>query len=267
MLSSTILLTMSCFKIKRRLGTTIHVSKYTKFDIDRSARTSFPEVVYGEGKTAPQIADIINRVHLHEMEGGVGGKPLITTRVSKDQYESIAGMLKDFVWDVKYYPEARLIATWAKSESDSIEINDIPAKVSVLMAGTSDFRIAEEAAITLELSNIRTVERVYDVGVAGIYRLLDALPKFQDSDCIIVCAGMDGALPSVVGGLVKCPIFAVPTSIGYGAAFGGISPLLTMLNTCAPGVSVVNIDNGFGAAVCAFKSCNITLRNSIGQAM
>lgn len=127
--------------------------------------------------------------------------------------------------------------------------------VAILAAGTSDLDVAEECALLLELTNgdaIR-VERVYDVGVAGIHRLFQQLPRIRDCDCAVVVAGMDGALPSAVGGLIKAPVIACPTSVGYGAAFGGIAPLLTMLNSCAPGVSVVNIDNGFGAAVMAHK--------------
>eukprot|EP01035_Chromulina_nebulosa_P020849 gene20849-27020_t len=137
----------------------------------------------------------------------------------------------------------------------------IPGKVSILCAGTSDINIAEEAACLLELSGIDKVIRVYDVGVAGIHRLFNNISLFQDSEVVIVCAGMDGALPSVVGGLVQAPVIAVPTSIGYGASFSGVSALLTMLNSCSPGVTVVNIDNGFGAAVTAYKIINKINRN------
>lgn len=128
-------------------------------------------------------------------------------------------------------------------------------RVVVATAGTTDLEVAEEAAVTLEAAGC-DVDRVYDVGVAGLHRILKALPTLRHPGvgCVIVCAGMDGALPSVVGGLVSVPVIAVPTSIGYGASFGGVSALLTMLNTCSPGVSVVNIDNGFGAAAVAFKS-------------
>jgi NCAIR mutase (PurE)-related protein len=123
-----------------------------------------------------------------------------------------------------------------------------------LTAGTSDYLVAAEAEVLLRLSSPHSeVLKIQDVGVAGIHRLLDQVPAFSDADVIIVVAGMDGALPSVVGGLVKCPVVAVPTSVGYGAAFAGVAPLLTMLNSCSPGVSVVNIDNGFGAAVVAHK--------------
>jgi pyridinium-3,5-biscarboxylic acid mononucleotide synthase len=135
-------------------------------------------------------------------------------------------------------------------------------RVVVATAGTTDIMVAEEAAVTLEASDV-VVDRIYDVGVAGLYRIINALPKLNHPNvgCIIVCAGMDGALPSVVGGLVHVPVIAVPTSIGYGAAFHGVSALLTMLNSCAPGVGVVNIDNGFGAAALAYKCVHINNRN------
>lgn len=141
----------------------------------------------------------------------------------------------------------------AKKEISSTEA--LPSKkVVIACAGTTDLPVAEEAAITLEAAGCG-VTRVYDVGVAGLHRIINALPKLRDPEvgCVIVCAGMDGALPSVVGGLVSVPVIAAPTSVGYGAAFGGVSAMLTMLNSCAPGVGVVNIDNGFGAAALAFK--------------
>lgn len=127
-------------------------------------------------------------------------------------------------------------------------------KIVVACAGTTDLPVAEEAAVTLEAAGC-SVDRIYDVGVAGLHRIINALPRLRDEDvdCVIVCAGMDGALPSVVAGLVNTPVVAVPTSIGYGASFGGVSAMLTMLNSCAPGVGVVNIDNGFGGAALAFK--------------
>lgn len=147
----------------------------------------------------------------------------------------------------------------SNSISRNININEIPktgigTKIIVACAGTTDIPIAEEAAITLETAGCHT-ERIYDVGVAGLHRIINAIPKLchPDVGCVIVCAGMDGALPSVVAGLVSTPVIAVPTSVGYGASFGGVSAMLTMLNSCAPGVAVVNIDNGFGAAALAHK--------------
>lgn len=135
-----------------------------------------------------------------------------------------------------------------------LERLDSNKSIVVATAGTTDLPVAEEAAVVLEAANCK-VDRIYDVGVAGLHRIIGALPRLRDPNvgCVIVCAGMDGALPSVVGGLVSVPVVAVPTSIGYGASFGGVSAMLTMLNSCAPGVAVVNIDNGFGAAAFAFK--------------
>lgn len=163
---------------------------------------------------------------------------------------------------IKYKSLARIICMHAKVPTlttnivgGNIDITSQSEKrVVVATAGTTDISVAEEAAVTLEASDV-TVDRIYDVGVAGLHRIINALPKLTHPNvgCIIVCAGMDGALPSVVGGLVQVPVIAVPTSIGYGASFQGVSALLTMLNSCAPGVGVVNIDNGFGAAALAYK--------------
>ncbi len=160
---------------------------------------------------------------------------------------------------IEYNPLARIICMRANIPSttnadDGHLTRPCKKRVVVATAGTTDIMVAEEAAVTLEASDV-PVDRIYDVGVAGLHRIINALPKLTHPDvgCIIVCAGMDGALPSVVGGLVQVPVVAVPTSIGYGAAFQGVSALLTMLNSCAPGVGVVNIDNGFGAAALAYK--------------
>ena len=161
---------------------------------------------------------------------------------------------------IEYYVDARIVVM-KPLESIQIQQNQLqqkPMKTIVLVtAGTTDIPVAEEAAVTLQAAGC-TIERVYDCGVAGLHRIIQALPKLTHPNvgCIIVCAGMDGALPSVVGGLVKGPVIAVPTSIGYGASFGGVSALLTMLNTCSPGVAVMNIDNGFGAAAFAYKCIN-----------
>jgi len=159
---------------------------------------------------------------------------------------------------ITYYQTAKIISMTANHFLSNDTTITSPLNGSrrfvVACAGTTDLPVAEEAAVTLEVAGCE-VDRIYDVGVAGLHRIINALPRLQHDDvvCVIVCAGMDGALPSVVGGLVKVPVIAVPTSIGYGAAFSGVSPLLTMLNSCAPGVGVVNIDNGFGAAALAFK--------------
>lgn len=159
-----------------------------------------------------------------------------------------------------YHETAQIISMKASALNNdskietSTEVTAPRTRVVVACAGTTDLPVAEEAAVTLEAAGCK-VDRIYDVGVAGLHRIVNALPKLRDPSvgCVIVCAGMDGALPSVVGGLVSVPVIAAPTSVGYGAAFGGVSALLTMLNSCAPGVGVVNIDNGFGAAALAFK--------------
>ena len=154
---------------------------------------------------------------------------------------------------IEYFKDARIVAMKASGTND---LPPLPStRVVVVTAGTTDIYVAEEAAVTLEATRGCHVDRIYDAGVAGLYRILRALPTLTHPDvgCVIVCAGMDGALPSVVGGLVSVPVIAVPTSIGYGVSFGGISAMLTMMNSCSPGVGVVNIDNGFGAAALAYK--------------
>jgi pyridinium-3,5-biscarboxylic acid mononucleotide synthase len=160
---------------------------------------------------------------------------------------------------IKYHDVARMVSMKANALTKTTDSNArstfaLNGAVAVVTAGTTDIPVSEEAAITLEAAGC-TVDRIYDCGVAGLHRIIRALPRLTHSDisCIIVCAGMDGALPSVVGGLVRAPVIAVPTSVGYGASFSGVSALLTMLNSCSPGVSVVNIDNGFGAAAFAYK--------------
>lgn len=155
---------------------------------------------------------------------------------------------------ITYHDMARIISMKASSLESKDFAPSNPPRVVVACAGTTDLPVAEEAAVTLEAAGCE-IERVYDAGVAGLHRIINALPRLRDPavQCVIVCAGMDGALPSVVGGLVSVPVIAVPTSIGYGASFGGVSAMLTMLNSCAPGVGVVNIDNGFGAAALAYK--------------
>lgn len=202
-------------------------------DHHRSLRTGIPEVIYGAGKTPEQIAAIVNR-----MMANTGSA--IVTRASRPAVEAV---LAD-------YPQARDHAV-----AHLIAVGDFPPPapspfVAVVSAGTSDLPVAEEAALIVELLGTR-VERVYDVGVAGVHRLLDKRDLLWRAACVIAVAGMEGALATVIGGLVDCPTIAVPTSIGYGVSFNGLAALLSMLNSCAPGVSVVNIDNGFGAGVCA----------------
>lgn len=203
---------------------------YATLDLHREKRTGFPEVVFGEGKPAAQIAAIMKRLAEH-------ADRVLATRVSPEKAAVVAAEVSG----VTYHETARAL-TWFKKPILRVR----EGYVAVVCAGTSDLPVAEEAAVTLESMGSH-VERVYDVGVAGIHRLFRRLDTIRGAAVIVVVAGMEGALASVVGGLVDKPILAVPTSIGYGANFGGLSALLTMLNSCAPGVSVVNIDNGFGA--------------------
>jgi NCAIR mutase (PurE)-related protein len=205
---------------------------FAQLDIDRERRTGFPEVIYGEGKTAEQITAIFQKFMEHSDR-------VLATRVSKDKAEQI----KQTIDGLSYHVEARVL-TWFENDEARTPKGD--EYITVVCAGTSDLPVAEEAALTAESMGCR-VERVYDVGVAGIHRLFRRLELIRGSSAIVVAAGMEGALTSVIGGLVAKPVIAVPTSIGYGASFNGIAALLAMLNSCAPGVSVVNIDNGFGA--------------------
>jgi len=204
-------------------------------DLSREKRAGFPEAVYAAGKTPDQVCAIFGK--LFEANGKA-----LATRCSD---EIMSRLEKEFP-DVNIDRSSRM--AWMRSD---IELCP-SGKVSVIAAGTSDMSVAEEAALTLEFSGYMP-ERIYDVGVAGIHRLFERLAKFANSDVVIVVAGMEGALPSVVGGLVSCPVIAVPTSVGYGASFNGLAALLGMLNSCSAGVTVVNIDNGFGAAAAAVR--------------
>ncbi|MCD8348273.1 MAG: nickel pincer cofactor biosynthesis protein LarB [Lachnospiraceae bacterium] len=263
------------------------VGNYADIDLHRSVRQGMPEVIYGEGKTAEQIVGILRAMT------GRGVKNIMVTRLSEEKEEQVRAALKaqrvkisspavlpegqgcnptraervaienrcamdgavensaaknnaaDQQISLRYDPTSRIaIANPEETEKTG--------KVVVVAAGTSDLPVAEEAAITAELYGSH-VERVYDVGVAGLHRLLHRLPVLEDANVIIAVAGMEGALVSVIGGLVACPVIGVPTSVGYGANFGGLAALLSMLNSCASGVSVVNIDNGFGAGVLAAR--------------
>jgi NCAIR mutase (PurE)-related protein len=203
---------------------------FARVDHHRAVRQGFPEVVLGLGKTPAQVAAIASEIASRQTS-------LLITRAGEDTYAAVRAALPDAV----YYAEARII---------SLRQGDVaPGKgrILVVSAGTSDLPVAEEAALTAELMG-NDIERLYDVGVAGIHRLLGQRERLDAARVIVVVAGMEGALPSVVSGLVSVPVIAVPTSIGYGASFGGVAALLGMLNSCASGVSVVNIDNGFGAA-------------------
>jgi pyridinium-3,5-biscarboxylic acid mononucleotide synthase len=206
---------------------------FARIDHHRSIRQGFPEVVLGLGKTPKQIAAIAAQIVER-------GSTLLITRATLDAFEAVRQVLPA----VTYNPDALLISL---KQQDVVPGRGL---VLIVAAGTSDLPVAEEAACTAELMG-NEVDRLYDVGVAGLHRLLGERVRLQAARVIIVIAGMEGALPSVVSGLVATPVIAVPTSIGYGASFGGIAALLGMLNSCASGVSVVNIDNGFGAATVA----------------
>lgn len=210
------------------------VGNYADIDLHRAMRQGMPEVIYGESKTVEQILGIAGAMK----EKGI--QNILITRVSQEKADQIAQSM-----ELEYDPTSR-IGIVNRCETSK------RGKIVVVAAGTSDLPVAEEAAVTAELYG-NYVERVYDVGVAGIHRLLHRLPVLEDANVIVAVAGMEGALVSVIGGLVTCPVIGVPTSVGYGANFGGLAALLSMLNSCASGVSVVNIDNGFGAGVLASK--------------
>lgn len=203
---------------------------FAQLDIDREKRTGFPEVVFGEGKTAEQIITIFQSLIKHT-------ERVIATRVDPEKASKIISKLDQ----VTYHPLARAL-TWFNKPI--LRVHD--GYIAIVCAGSSDVPVAEEAVLIAECMGSH-VERIYDVGVAGIHRLFKKLPVIRGANAIVIVAGMEGALASVIGGLVSKPIVAVPTSIGYGASFQGVSALLTMLNSCSPGISVVNIDNGFGA--------------------
>lgn len=248
------------------------LSTFANLDHSRVKRVGFPEAVYGQGKTPSQIHSILDSManNVNDMietaieSNGIvstASTAIIATRIDKSVYDEVEkiGPLKNGT--MQYYETAKLLSVRANAlkDSDGNKRTDLiqstnHKSVVVACAGTTDLPVAEEAALTLSLSGVQ-VTRIYDCGVAGLHRIISALPKLRDPDvgCVLVCAGMDGALPSVVGGLVDVPVVAVPTSVGYGVSLGGISALLTMLNSCSPGVGVVNIDNGFGAAVWAIK--------------
>jgi len=274
------------------------LSSFANLDHRRASLTGFPEAVFGQGKTPSQIhaildsmAENVNGLLLDEdgkdEEGDVddivsstsaASAAIIATRVDRDAYNAVIALGPLKHGTMTYHDTARIIsvratqtaletnddATNIDNDDDESSANDNNHRrrrrkqsVVVACAGTTDLPVAEEAALTLSLSGI-PVTRVYDCGVAGLHRIVSALPKLRHPDvgCVIVCAGMDGALPSVVGGLVDVPVVAVPTSVGYGMSLGGMSALLTMLNSCSPGVGVVNVDNGFGGAVWAMKCLN-----------
>lgn len=202
---------------------------YAKVDHDRAQRTGVAEVIFGQGKTAEQIAGICASMR------EAGQECILITRLDEDKARALQDTL-----ELDYRADAKLGIVGEMPEVSG------QGTIVVACAGTSDLPVAEEAAVTAEALGNK-VERIFDVGVAGIHRLLAHTEELQSARVIVAVAGMEGALPSVVAGLVPCPVIAVPTSVGYGASFGGVTALLAMLNSCASGVSVVNIDNGFGA--------------------
>jgi NCAIR mutase (PurE)-related protein len=206
---------------------------FAKIDHHRALRTGMPEVIFAAGKTTAQVATIF--AHMAQAGGNV-----LATRASREAFEAVLAVEPR----AEFHELARAITL--------TQTPALPGKgtIAVVCAGTSDLPVAEEAVVTARILG-NTVELISDVGVAGIHRLLAQKGALQSARVLIVCAGMEGALPTVVGGLVNAPVLAVPTSVGYGASFGGIAALLGMLNTCSPNVSVVNIDNGFGAACMA----------------
>ncbi|HEY6845569.1 MAG TPA: nickel pincer cofactor biosynthesis protein LarB [Terracidiphilus sp.] len=215
---------------------------FAKVDHHRSLRTGMPEVIFAAGKTPAQVAQIFARMTQH-------GGNVLATRASAEMFRAVRELESSGAQAHAEYHETARCITLRQTPA-------APGKgaIAVVCAGTSDLPVAEEAAVTARLMG-NTVELIADVGVAGIHRLLAQRGSLQSARVLIVCAGMEGALPTVVAGLVNAPVLAVPTSVGYGASFGGVAALLGMLNTCSPNVSVVNIDNGFGAA------CNASLIN------
>lgn len=220
---------------------------FARLDIERAHRTGDPEVVYGAGKSPDHIVEILGRLHEAHPDRAV-----LATRLSPQAIQAIADKL----------PAARIDRVAAAAT-----VGPVPTpkgRVAIVSAGTSDAAVAQEAALTVQVFGAG-VDIINDVGVAGLHRVLGVRDRLAAADCLVVVAGMEGALPSVVGGLTGVPLVAVPTSVGYGASFGGVAALLAMLNSCAPGVTVVNIDNGFGAGVFAARVArNAAPRSSDG---
>ncbi|MFB7142136.1 nickel pincer cofactor biosynthesis protein LarB [Gottfriedia sp. NPDC056225] len=232
--------TLSITEAKEKLATYENLG-FAKVDHHRKNRQGFPEIIYGEGKTKDQILSIMKAILSK-------GDSVLVTRISKEKADYILLEHPEFI-----YNETAQILFWKVNKNEK---EGYQGYIAIVCAGTSDLKVAEEAAVTAEVLGSE-VRRFYDVGVAGIHRLFDNIEQIQQATVSVVVAGMEGALPSVVGGLVSHPVIAVPTSVGYGANFNGLSALLTMLNSCASGISVVNIDNGFGAGYNAVLIDNI----------
>jgi len=207
---------------------------FATLDSHRGIRRGFPEAVYGQGKTDAQIASILERLSEHH-------RTVLATRIRPGTAKAVEQRIGK--GKVREFPEARMLVVGPRTKPRK-------GRIAVVTAGTSDIPVAEEAAVTAEAMGHR-VDRIYDVGVAGVHRLLDKRKRLEQANVIVVVAGMEGALPSVVSGLVDKPVIAVPTSVGYGASFDGLAALLAMMNACSPGVAVVNIDNGFRAGYMA----------------
>lgn len=206
---------------------------YARIDLDRPRRRAFPEVIYCPSKTPQQVSEIVGTLK-------AAGQPVLATRAEPAVFAAVAAAHPDAV----YHERARCITV------ASAHVREPVGHIVVVSAGTADIPVAEEAALTAEWAGAR-VTKIFDVGVAGLHRLMPHLETLRSARAVVCVAGMEGALPSVLGGLIDRPLIAVPTSVGYGVNFGGVAPLLAMLNSCAAGVTVVNIDNGFGAAIAA----------------
>ncbi|MBS4178662.1 nickel pincer cofactor biosynthesis protein LarB [Lederbergia citrea] len=229
---------------------------YATLDLQREERTGFPEVIYGEGKTREQILGIFSKLMEHHQK-------VLATRIDKMKADYVMEHLrKEHPKEIFIYNEAARTFHWKASNYHETWKEGY---IAVVCAGTSDLPVAEEAAITAELMGNR-IERIYDIGVAGLHRLLHKAEQIEGANAVIVVAGMEGALASVVGGLVSKPVIAVPTSVGYGVSMNGIAALLAMLSSCASGVSVVNIDNGFGAGYFAATLTN-TMEAAVAEAL
>lgn len=224
--------TLSLEEAKEQLATYENLG-FAKVDHHRKKRQGFPEIIYGEGKSVEQIIAIIESIKAKDND-------ILVTRINQEK----AGLVLKKHSELTYHETAQILS-WNRKQPEPA--NEDKGYIAIVCAGTSDLKVAEEAAVTAEALGSK-VHRIYDVGVAGIHRLLDNMEEIQQATVSVVVAGMEGALPSVIGGLVSHPVIAVPTSVGYGANFSGLSALLTMLNSCASGISVVNIDNGFGGA-------------------
>lgn len=240
--------TLSIPEAKEQLATFENLG-FAKVDHHRKKRQGFAEVVFGEGKTAEQIIAIIQALRARNTQ-------VLVTRVTPEKAKVVQYTCPEFT-----YHELAQILYWKEPNSGN---SNIQGYIAIIAAGTSDLKIAEEAAVTAEVLG-SPVKRIYDVGVAGIHRLLNHLDDIQNAMVSVVVAGMEGALPSVVGGLVSHPVIAVPTSIGYGANFNGLSALLTMLNSCASGISVVNIDNGFGGGYNAVLIHQLAIKGAVNN--